>query len=332
MSGGLVDVGRFLQAATVARGELGPFQHDGVIHRGGAVHARMLTGLWGVLRILVHAAEGGLQHACECLRVLRFWRKVDDAQHRAPRRRRHDLVLRHLIRAIYRHGGRPRVSPRPAGGGFVGARQRIGRENAAYMAERGGAAAQGRPGPEPKVPFPGRWLPPNGVAVEAIMDDLRPVIGLLNPDESQWHVEEEDDAPAPGADVTAAAAPGAAGDDPMGGLPTSTGTVPAAASPAVNEPRERWNRSVRARTRSAAPRIRTISAAAAVKEEEGWKALKPRLELMEAVSRQGLPGRERPGVRRAVLAAGGPGAGGPFAGDDRRPGRAAGRELLPGCG
>jgi len=73
------------------------------------------------------------------------------------------------------------------------------------------------------------------------------------------------------------------------------------------------------------------AAAAAVKEEEGWKALKPRLEFMEAVSRQGLPGIERTGVMRAVLSAVGPAADGLFTEDDLVHGPAPVRELVPCC-
>lgn len=58
------------------------------------------------------------------------------------------------------------------------------------------------------------------------------------------------------------------------------------------------------------------AAVAAVKEEEGWKVHKQRLDVMEAVARQGLPGVERVGLLRAMMSAVGPAAEGLFTEDD----------------
>lgn len=71
------------------------------------------------------------------------------------------------------------------------------------------------------------------------------------------------------------------------------------------------------------------AAIAAVKEEGGGRALKPRLELMETAARQGLPGLERAGFVRAALSTVGPAAGGLFTEDDLRLGAAPVRELIP---
>lgn len=73
------------------------------------------------------------------------------------------------------------------------------------------------------------------------------------------------------------------------------------------------------------------AAAAAVREEEGWKVHKPRLEVMEAVARQGLPAFEGVGLLRAVMSAVGPAAEGLFTEEDLAMRAAPVRELVPCC-
>lgn len=71
------------------------------------------------------------------------------------------------------------------------------------------------------------------------------------------------------------------------------------------------------------------AAVSAVREEGGGRLLKPRLELMEAAARQGLPGLERAGFVRSALAAVGPAADGLFTEEDLKLHPAPVRELVP---